>query len=43
MKTFTNIKEVMRYINSAEQEIIVRKNKLYSIDGELIAVYQNTI
>lgn len=35
---FYDIKSAMRYINNAEEEIIIRKNKFYNKENKIIAI-----
>ena len=39
MKTFTNIKDFMRFIMNAEEEITIRHNKAYDKNNQIIAEY----
>ena len=42
MKTFTNIKDFMRYIMNAEEKFTIRKNQAFNEQGKLIAEYEQT-
>lgn len=42
MKTYTNIKEFMRFVMNAEEEITIRKNQAFNEQGKLIAEYEQT-
>ena len=39
---FYDIKSAMRYINSADEEIIIRKNKFYDKENKIIAIVHLT-
>lgn len=41
MKTFTNIKDFMRYIMNAEEKLTIRKNQAINKNGVIIAEYGN--
>lgn len=38
MIEFNNIKDAMRFINNANQELVIRKNEVYNQSGVCIAV-----
>ena len=42
MIVFNEIKSIMRFINNAAEEIVIRKNKIYSKESnEVLAEYQS--
>jgi hypothetical protein len=40
MKTYTNIKDFMRFVMNEEQEITIKHNKAYDSNNEIIAAYE---
>ena len=42
MKTYTNIKDFMRFVMNAEEKLMIRKNQAFNEQGKLIAEYEQT-
>lgn len=43
MKNCTNIKDFMRFVMNAEQEVTIRHNKAYDSNNEIIARYDKSL